>query len=871
MKRILVFLLLLSATVTIASSESPVADRCAEALEAWNNGDFIPALEGFEAVIGSPEADRYFETIALLTGELFQVSELTADGRSPRFSPSGRHVAYETGPRTAAVTCILTAGTSPQKVIEVNGTRLVFSPVQDAAAYLRVPETPEIAKVRAELEELSAQAAPERQAVAAKQRELAWLEARHGEIVLLDLVSRSESILDDGGLLKGELAFSSDGKLVYFTGAKEDEAETSDIYAASTLEPPRAVTSGLGFKAGPLAVPGGSFLIYTVAPLTPFPRGAAAQQGSRPGMPQSPRRFAVLHLADGKTDTLDGTGPAVSADGKALAYVGQSAKEAAIHYAGLESPLKPKAIKKTAERIGSANLAADGSRVVFDITHQRNQEVFCIGTDGKNEVRLSRNIEHDRNARFLTASQVLAVRGESRHSRAYLYDLDKHTGIRLFHNNTVRTIAPEYEWAANPAGNALLIVAERDGDTISPERGVYYLDLTRKIPREDLLARIRASLASEKSLRARGESMFQPIADQVRSVVARVSMPRLYEYQEELFRFDSKHITQPGNKPAGDYIYRTFQSFGYEPEYQRFTARDLEIANILATLRGTENPEIVYVLSSHFDSNQRGPGADDNSSATAVLLETARLLARHPMPSTIIFAAFTGEEAGLLGSREFVRQAVEKKLNLAAALNNDMIGWSNDYRLDNTIRYSNAGIRDLQHAAAFLFSKMITYDARYVKSTDAAAYYDAYGDIVGGLGSYPVLGSPYYHQPTDLLENINQELLVEAARANTAAIMLLASSPSKVKGLRIDRDDGAAVLLSWNQNPEKAVSGYRVRYGTERSPAAHEATVKESTFRLSGLPRPAGEKLIVAVRAVTDRGLEGWDWTTVEVPPQGRR
>jgi hypothetical protein len=87
--------------------------------------------------------------------------------------------------------------------------------------------------------------------------------------------------------------------------------------------------------------------------------------------------------------------------------------------------------------------------------------------------------------------------------------------------------------------------------------------------------------------------------------------------------------------------------------------------------------------------------------------------------------------------------AKEKGWKIAADINNDMIGWTNDHRLDDTIRYANAGLRDIQHAAAFLFSRMVTYDTRYVRSTDGASFYEAYGDIVSGLGSYPVLGNPY--------------------------------------------------------------------------------------------------------------------------------
>ena len=110
-----------------------------------------------------------------------------------------------------------------------------------------------------------------------------------------------------------------------------------------------------------------------------------------------------------------------------------------------------------------------------------------------------------------------------------------------------------------------------------------------------------------------------------------------------------------------------------------------------------------------------------------------------------------------------------------------MVGWANDHRLDNTIRYSNPGIRDVQHARRACSSRnLITYDALYYKSTDAAAYYEAYGDIVGGIGSYPVLGNPHYHQPHDMLDTINHQLVTEVAKTTAATLMLLASSPSRL-------------------------------------------------------------------------------------------
>jgi len=441
--------------------------------------------------------------------------------------------------------------------------------------------------------------------------------------------------------------------------------------------------------------------------------------------------------------------------------------------------------------------------------------------------------------------------------------------MRLFHNNTVRTIAPEYEWVANGDGTRLLVVAERDGDTISPERGVYLVDLTKRVTKEALIKRLDDNLASERALRAKAEAQFKPVMTAIKWISDKVSIRKIYEYEAALFDFDSKHITQPGNALAAAYIHDTLKSFGYQPEYQTFTTRgDVRTSNVLATLKGLENPELVYVLSSHFDSNQRGPGADDNSSATAVLLETARVMASSPMPATTIFAAFTGEEAGLLGSREFVRQAVAAKMKFVGALNNDMIGWTNDHRLDNTIRYSNAGIRDLQHGASFLFSRMVTYDARYFKATDAAAYFEAYGDIVGGFGSYPVLGNPYYHQPTDLLETVNHQLLVEATKANVASIMRLACGPSRIAGLKAERTATGAIRASWTPSPEKGVVGYQVRYGPAGQAPTRPLSVVQPKVTIPAASLKPGSTIEIAVTAITSRGLESWDAARMSVAPQ---
>ena len=187
---------------------------------------------------------------------------------------------------------------------------------------------------------------------------------------------------------------------------------------------------------------------------------------------------------------------------------------------------------------------------------------------------MTREIQHDVLPQFLGADRLLGMIGEPRHRRSYLYDIGAAvrepaaTRTRLFHNNTVRTIAPEYVWVPSADGTRLLIVAERDGDTVSPERGVYLVDLSARVTVDEVQARVAADLQSEIALRDKGLRMFAPMADAVRAVTSTVSVSRIYAYEKALNDFDSRNIAKPGNRLAAEYLFNTYRSFGYAPEYQ---------------------------------------------------------------------------------------------------------------------------------------------------------------------------------------------------------------------------------------------------------------------------------------------------------------
>ena len=852
--RLLTVLLVLIALSPAQAQESPQA-RFESARADWDVGRFVEALENLEGLLVEGPRDDLQDRIALLTGELFRVTELAVDGRAVRWSPDGRYAAYESGAGPDSRTHILAVtGGGTREIRSVSGAGLVFFPTGDGAAYLTVPETPALLEARARMEEEFSGA--DRASLRQLRTELARLNARNTVITVLDLLSGEERQVRPPDLGVSSVFYGPENS-VHFVGIAPGEGSSSNLYRAHEDGTVTGITEGPGQKTDPFFAGGGSFLVY--------------------GMGQD--ALGIMEVSTGEVEVFQGSLPVLSRDGRTLAYLGGDGAQGVLNVLALSPDgIDEKLMATMAYPVSTSStracsscqlqsglsLSPDGEFAVVQARPREDWELFMVSITGPSEVgeitQVTREIQHDLYPTILADGRLLAMKGEGRHRRSHLYDLQTGEKIWLFRNNTVRTVAPEYEWAPSPDGTRLLLIAERDGNTVSPERGVYLMELTRKVTRDELLARIRSNLEAERDLRARAKAMFGPVADEVGAVVDQISMTRIFDHEEALFQFGSKNVSQPGNRPAIEYIAGKLRDFGYDPEFQWFDARGVQSANLVARIPGTVSPDVVYAVSAHFDSNTRSPGADDNTSATVGLLEMARVLADHPMPATIEIALFTGEESGLLGSREYVRRAVESGKRLVGALNNDMVGFAEDHRLDNTIRYSNAGIRDVQHGAAILFSEMVTHDAEYYKSTDAAAYYDAYGDIVGGIGSYPILASPHYHQSHDVLETINHKLVTEVSKMSTASIMLLASVPSRLEGLEASRR-GGSVDVTWTPAVEADVTGYRVAYGPQEDPFQTVVEVTHPEVTLENLP--AGT--VLSVKAVNERGMEGWDWARVRV------
>lgn len=791
------------------------AQRYENAYYLWDAGKFDTALVELKRVLGAPDADAFHDRIAELTGEVYATQFVGEGAAQPLWSADSRYL-------------VSTVGVGAQRRVVVRRTDDAASSVVFEAAGF----------------------AP---SLGGDSRTMAWVGSAAGtgfDLVQLPNGAPRRVTVDAPAIAAVAVVGSSPARVVVIAGTPGDSTARLLSYdvGAGTWS---SIATGALQPVSLSRSPDGNRLLVLLGQ-----RGAFARQ--MPGFAAQSRSSAFAELVGGALGpALDGVAPTWSGNGRVFAWLTPNAEGAALHVKRPEGPMVH--VANLTGRFQAPALSPSGSVIAIPIMLREDWELFTLpATAGATPVRVTREIQHDHSPRFITDNLLLGVMGEGRHQRSYLYDLTAGTRQRLFHNNTVRTVAPEYDWAVSPDATRIAIVSERDGDTVTPHRHLWMMDLRRKVTRPELVARVDENLAAERALRANGRRIFAPIAAQVRAATDEVSIGRIYDYQKQLFSFDSKHITQPGNWQATEWLEQTYRGFGLDTRLQRFktvAGQEIEVANVLATIRGTENPELVYVVGAHFDSRAEGPGADDNTSGTAMILEAARVLAKRPLPATVMFVAFTGEESGLRGAREFGR-AMKDSITVVGALNNDMMGWSNDHRLDNTIRYSNPGLRDVQHAAAIQFSDLVTYDAFYYKSTDAQALYDAWGDIIAGIGSYPILGNPHYHQVHDVLETINHRQLTETSKTTVATIMYMASSPSRLGGLVAQGN-----TVTWDRARERGVARYLVRYGPPTNPMQYSAMVTNPRITLNSLR----EGWHVAVKAVNARGLEGWDWARTTV------
>ncbi len=212
---------------------------------------------------------------------------------------------------------------------------------------------------------------------------------------------------------------------------------------------------------------------------------------------------------------------------------------------------------------------------------------------------------------------------------------------------------------------------------------------------------------------------------EIEAMVKEVNSDSLKSTIYSLVSFGTRNtLSTQGNKTTGigaarQWVLNKFNEFGasaggrltayidtitYLPDGKRVN-RPIILGNVVATLKGTDpNDKRIFIMTGHMDNMRTNvmdsvgvaPGADDDGSGTAAVIECARVMSRHSFPATIIFVTVCGEEQGLLGAYYMAKKAKKEDWKIEAVLNNDIMGSNNSNEtniIDNTrIRVFSEGL-----------------------------------------------------------------------------------------------------------------------------------------------------------------------------------
>ncbi|GAA1842513.1 M28 family peptidase [Asanoa iriomotensis] len=285
------------------------------------------------------------------------------------------------------------------------------------------------------------------------------------------------------------------------------------------------------------------------------------------------------------------------------------------------------------------------------------------------------------------------------------------------------------------------------------------------------------------------------------------------------------------------------------------------ITNVIATLRGTVSPERVYVLTGHYDSRitdvmnftDDSPGADDDASGVAILLELARVLAGRPLASTLVLGAVAGEEQGLYGSIFMAQQMKDANTDIQGMFSNDIVGASradDGTREPRVIRLFSEGVPTSETPAqgntrrsvggendsasrqlarfvdavadneeTDMHVRVIWRRDRYLRGSDHISFLER--GYPAGRFTEPNEDFAHQHQDVrvdetgkqfgDLPEFCDFNFIARVAKVNLATVWSLSEAPGTPKGVIIVTTNLTNdTQLRWQANPDPDLAGYEV-------------------------------------------------------------
>lgn len=368
----------------------------------------------------------------------------------------------------------------------------------------------------------------------------------------------------------------------------------------------------------------------------------------------------------------------------------------------------------------------------------------------------------------------------------------------------------------------------------------------------------------------------------IAQMIDEISAENLEQYVRTLSDFKTRHSLSKGSNPnegidaSQAYVLELFKSFEQESggrlssTIDYFTVKgdgrripeDVQMGNVMATLKGTDpSDNRIFMVTAHIDSRATdvmnntidAPGANDDGSGVAAIIELCRIMSKREFPATIIFVALTGEEQGLKGANHLAERAKNENWNLVALLNNDMLGNSNSSQTninDNTkVRIFSEGVpvAETERMAAIrrytssendgkarqLARYMKELGERYVDQLEVKLIYRNDRFLRGGdhtpfaQQGFPAIrvtemNENFYRQHEDvrvengiqygdLPEFVDYEYMRKNTGLNLASLASLASAPSEPQNVGIDvRRLTNTTTLRWEAPEIGNAKGYYV-------------------------------------------------------------
>ena len=409
----------------------------------------------------------------------------------------------------------------------------------------------------------------------------------------------------------------------------------------------------------------------------------------------------------------------------------------------------------------------------------------------------------------------------------------------------------------------------------------------------------------------------------IASIVRQIDARNIERTIRQLVSFGTRSTLSEQNDPkrgigaARDWLYAEFQKVAetsggrmtvekqaFEQPKAARVPQPTMLTNIVATLKGSQPQatDRIYIVSGHYDSMCNSPtdakcdapGANDDASGTAAVLEMARVMAKFEFDATIVFMTVPGEEQGLLGSTHFAEEAKQKKWDVDAMFTNDIIGNSlggNGIRDRGEVRVFSEGVPSNETTAEANTRRSVGGEndsasrqlARFIKENTEAFVpqmkvmmiyrrdrYGRGGDHIPFLErGYPAVrftevNEEFRHQHQnvrtengvqygDLPEFVDFAYIANVARVNAASLAMLAYAPARPKGVTIISRLSNDTELHWDANTEPDLAGYEIVWRDTTSPVwtNSKPVGKVTSFTLKGMSK---DNFFFGVRAIDNDG-----------------